>query len=99
MKMKHSIFTKPIFTLAFLLLTTTFVGCSADPNETDAERVKEQFLSYRFQATFNPETKDLTDKELFEQTCKANRVNCDKVIEILKKKDPAFVDTLTTDGK
>jgi hypothetical protein len=76
-----------------LMVTLLFIflaGCYAEPTESDLERVKQQFLVMRFHAPFNNEWNSLSDKELFEKSCKANRVKCGPALDILKKQDPNF---------
>ena len=68
--------------------------CYADPTDADIERVKQQFLVMRFHAPFTEEWRYLSDKELFEQSCKNTRIRCDIAIEILKKQDEKFYNTL-----
>ena len=65
--------------------------CSpAVPNQGDLERVRSLFLELRFNAVLMPTLREKNDSELFELSCRANRVNCMEVLELLKKEDPAF---------
>ena len=83
-----------IFSVGLLFL---LVACYADPTDNDIERVKQQFLIMRFHATFTDEWSSLNDKELFEISCKNNRVKCDLALELLKKQDVNFYTTLMKD--
>lgn len=70
-------------------------GCSADPTENDVVRVKQQFLILRFRSGLDPKMQGKSDMELFQQSCINNRVNCDRVVEMLKQSDPEFHSKLT----
>jgi hypothetical protein len=61
--------------------------------------VKEQFMVLRFRAPLVAELRNQTDKQLFERSCKNNRVRCALVLEMIKADDPAFHQTLTGAGK
>lgn len=76
-----------------------FTGCGAEPTPEDVTRVKEQFLILRFRAPLVAEIRNHTDKQLFERSCKNNRVRCGRVLELIKAEDPAFYNTLTGGGK
>lgn len=78
-----------------LISLVVLVSCSAQPEESDLKRVKQQFLQLRFQAATLAEYKNKTDLELFELSCQNNRVKCEPVIELLKKEDPKFYSILT----
>ena len=75
---------------AFMLVIILLAGCYAEPTDNDLERVKQQFLVMRFHAPFNEEWSGLSDKELFELSCKNNRVKCDLALDTLKNKDTDF---------
>ncbi|MBL8019700.1 MAG: hypothetical protein JNM27_08560 [Leptospirales bacterium] len=77
--------------LIFIFLALTLLSsCYAKPNEVDATRVKQEFMNMRFQSPLNPEYASMTDRQLFELACRSKRVKCDKVLEIIKEKDPEF---------
>ncbi|GIX43327.1 MAG: hypothetical protein KatS3mg129_3060 [Leptospiraceae bacterium] len=67
-----------------------FLSCSAEPNKTDLERVVKNFLQLRFQSELDKNLKQYTDYELFQLSCKNNRVKCDKVLKMLEKDNPEF---------
>jgi len=75
---------------ASITLLILLAGCYAEPTDNDLERVKQQFLVMRFHAPFNEEWNALSDKELYELSCKNNRVQCDLALDTLKKKDTDF---------
>ncbi|MEQ8351351.1 MAG: hypothetical protein RH862_07695 [Leptospiraceae bacterium] len=77
-----------------LLLLFTLAGCNAEPNATDVQRVKDEFLHLRFQSQIQPKLKGLSDDRLFQMACKHNNVQCDRVLDELKKSDPEFYKTL-----
>lgn len=87
-----------IQTCAFCLtagLLFFFTKCSpAAPEQEDLERVRNYFLKLRFNAVFFPELRDETDKRLLELSCQANRLDCRKVMDMLKDKDPKFYENL-----
>ena len=85
-----------LFSCLLVFASSNFlVSCSAQPQDSDLKRVKQQFLQLRFQAATLTEYKNKTDLELFELSCQNNRVKCEPVLELLKKEDPQFYDTLT----
>ncbi|MCS7205007.1 MAG: hypothetical protein NZ853_04870 [Leptospiraceae bacterium] len=76
-----------------LLLFLIFASCSAEPTKVDVERVIKHFIQLRIQNEITGSKQ--SDMELFYISCRNNRVNCDKVLEILKKENPEFYQTLT----
>lgn len=70
--------------------SSLFSGCYANPNLDDMDRVKKQFLVLRFQAVNNPEYQRKSDRELFEESCKLNRVSCGRLLILLKQNDTEF---------
>ncbi len=92
---------RSIVFLAVLLLPILMFGCSSSATDNDALAVRDRFIAARFVAPFRDKLRGLSDKELFQLSCRDMRVSCKKVITILEKKDPAFVKTLkgkTTKG-
>ncbi|MBI39206.1 MAG: hypothetical protein CMF59_06380 [Leptospiraceae bacterium] len=77
-----------------LALIPLLAGCNAEPNATDVNRVKDEFLHLRFQSQIQPELKGLSDARLLQMACKRNNVQCDLVIERLKESDPEFYKVL-----
>ncbi len=74
-----------------IILLILLGSCLAvDVSKEDVNRVKKHFLELRFQATMNPELANLKDIDLFQLSCKNQRVNCKRVLEILKKEDNEF---------
>lgn len=76
-----------------LVLLSAFAASScrlADPTPDDLDRVKEEFLILRFHAPFSREYSQMKDLELFEKSCVSKRVRCERVLEMLKEKDPSF---------
>lgn len=80
--------------LTGLLCLAMLVGCQAEPEQSDVTRVKEYFLQLRFQSAFQPALQSKSDQELFQLSCKANRVDCDRLLQMLKEQDPDFYRTL-----
>jgi hypothetical protein len=72
--------------LSALLLCT--LGCYARPTDKDVDRVVEEFLHRRFNRSLDAETRNLTDRELLQISCKRNQVRCDLVLERIKVRDP-----------
>ncbi|MBI3395635.1 MAG: hypothetical protein HY042_07365 [Spirochaetia bacterium] len=69
-----------------------------DPTADDVERVKQEFLMLRFHAPTIREFSHMSDMELFQKSCQSKRVRCDKVLQIIKDKDPDFYQKLTGGG-
>ncbi len=80
--------------LAIVCAGCLLTACAAEPTAEDVTRVKEQFLVLRFQAPLVAELRHLSDRDLFERSCKNHRVRCDAVLEMLKKDEPDFYNTL-----
>ena len=80
-----------IMTLALVYM---FNGCQAEPGPADLGEVKRTFMALRFVAPFHGELRDFNDLELFERSCAQKRVRCEDVLEILKKEDEKFYQTL-----
>lgn len=76
---------KSALLVALLLMS---LGCYARPTEKDVDRVVEEFLHRRFNRSLDAETKNLTDRELLQISCKRNQVRCDLVLERIKARDP-----------
>lgn len=85
-----------ILALVFALLLATFVlpGCGAEPRPDDVERIKQEFLTFRFRAPLDDRFAGKSDLELFQLICAENRVRCGPVLEMLKESDPAFYEKL-----
>ncbi len=91
---------KQFITYLCLLLCLSLSQCShATPSPDDLVRVKKAFLQLRFNAVFLPNLRDREDKELFEMSCRSNRVNCTEVLQLLKKQDPQFYKKLIGNQK
>jgi len=82
-----------------ILILLILVSCYAEPGRADLERVRQQFLVLRFYAPFSNDLKGKNDKELFELSCKMNRVRCSKVLALLQREDVNFYTTVTGIGK
>ena len=80
-------------------LTAGMLHCNAEPNKTDVQRVKEEFLFLRFQSRIQPRFQGLSDGQLFRLACKNNNVQCDPVVDELKKNDPEFYGVLSKELK
>ncbi|MCR9143793.1 MAG: hypothetical protein NXI24_16215 [bacterium] len=83
--------------LLFVLLGFTgFAGmaCGAEPRADDVERIKKEFLTFRFRAPLDERFADKSDLELFRLICAENRVRCGPVLEMLKESDPEFHEKL-----
>lgn len=86
------------FITILAVIVFTGIGCQfANPTMEDVDRVKKQFLVIRFNSTFDPELKNLNDRQLFELSCQYNRVRCDRVLNLLKKNDTEFYSRLISD--
>ena len=70
---------------ALLLIS---LGCYARPTDKDVDRVVEEFLHRRFNRSLDAESKNLSDRELLQISCKRNQVRCDLVLEQIKARDP-----------
>ncbi|MBU43464.1 MAG: hypothetical protein CMN76_09615 [Spirochaetaceae bacterium] len=81
-------------TLLLIGFVALFTGCNAEPNATDVQRVKDEFLHLRFQARIQPSLKGQPDARLFQMACQNNNVQCDKVLQKLKESDPDFYKVL-----
>lgn len=81
--------------LAFCLSGTLVLGCGAEPNKGDVERVKQRFLELRFSAPFSPKHRALGDRELFQISCEQMRVRCSQVLERVRAEDPEFYKKLS----
>lgn len=77
----------------FLLLFFTLF-CYADPKESDLERTIKTFLELRFHSSYEKNLSQYSDYELFQLSCKQNRVKCEKILILLKEKKPDFYNTL-----
>ncbi len=87
--------SKFITSVASIVLILIFCTCgSTTPDEKVLERVKQSFLEMRFYAPYLDQIKGMDDKQLFENSCKHNRVNCTKILELLKSKDKKFYERL-----
>ncbi len=76
-----------IFCLScFLLLNCT----RPEPKVRDLKRIKEYFISLRFNVPFSSELMKWNDMELLAFTCTMMRLEYKQVLEILKKEDPKF---------
>ena len=73
----------PVTFFSFLVLFSFFQSCYATPTEADADRVRGRFLILRFYSTFNRDLRGLSDRELFEMSCRSNQVPCEPVLKIL----------------
>ena len=82
-----------------MTLSPIFTSCQVEPKESDIKEVKRHFLSMRYMAPFFSETKNSSDKELFERSCSEKRVACKKVLSYLKKSDLDFYRILNSDSK
>jgi len=83
--------------LGLLAVSLLFFGaCGADPTPEDVTRIKEQFLVLRFRAPLVAELRHLSDRELFQRSCKNHRVRCEFVLEMIQKDDPEFYSALGT---
>lgn len=80
--------------IAFSSLILIFSGCFAEPEISDLDRVKRDFLTLRFIAPFDSRFRDLNDEELFELSCRENRLKCQSVITLLETEDPQFYSEL-----
>lgn len=68
-----------------------FITCgAADPTIEDMKRVRKNYLDLRFQKPFNSTLAEMNDEKLMKLSCAQNHVNCDLVMELLKKNDPEF---------
>ena len=78
-----------------LLLGLFFLtACGADPRAGDVERIKKEFLTFRFRAPLDERFAGKSDLELFRLICAENRVRCEPVLEMLKESDPEFHEKL-----
>lgn len=80
--------------VALTLSLLTLPGCGAEPRADDLDRIKSEFLTFRFQAPLNPRFADKSDLELFQLICAQNRVRCAPVLEMLRDSDPEFYEKL-----
>lgn len=80
--------------MLLLSLSLLLLACNAEPNDTDVQRVKEDFMQLRFQSEIQPRFQGLSDEQLFRLACKNNNVQCDPVIEKIKQSDPEFYEVL-----
>lgn len=81
---------KVIKYIVFLIL----LNCSAKPNEVDIEKTIKTFLELRFRSSYDKNLSQLKEYELFQISCRQNRVKCDEVLHVLKKTKPEFYNTL-----
>jgi hypothetical protein len=81
------------------ILFFILISCYAEPGKADLDRVRQQFLVLRFYAPLSAELKNKSDKELFELSCKMNRVRCNKVFTLLQREDVNFYTAVTGIGK
>ena len=78
-------------------LLLCFLACSPKkPSTEDLERVRNSFLQLRFNAVLIPELKAKKDMEIFETSCRAKRVDCKQVLELLKEEDLSFYKRLNS---
>ncbi len=70
------------------------IACSAEPNENDLNKTIKTFLELRFRSTYDKNLAQFKEYELFQLSCKQNRVKCNKVLGLLKEKKPEFYHTL-----
>jgi len=89
---------KSFLSVLFPVFFLTLSSCYADPNGDDLARVKSRFLLLRFQAPLTKEYKNMNDKELFEISCRQNRVKCAKVLSLLETENPEFLNKLNSNG-
>lgn len=81
--------------VAAAFLVAALTCCSANPNADDAARVKKRFLELRFSAPFQARFRALNDPELFQISCEQMRVNCARVLELVRSSDPEFYTKLS----
>ena len=81
-------------TLLYILVGSLALSCYAEPTQEDLERVKRRFLLLRFEAPLSAEYRGKSDAELFQVSCRQNRVRCDDVLELLREHDRKFHDRL-----
>lgn len=72
----------------------SFIACGAEPRADDVERIKKEFLTFRFRAPLDERFAGKSDLELFRLICAENRVRCEPVLEMLKESDPEFHEKL-----
>ncbi|MEQ9365770.1 MAG: hypothetical protein RIF32_16120 [Leptospirales bacterium] len=91
----NRILQKTLTGALILLLGLFFLtACGADPRADDVERIKKEFLTFRFRAPLDERFAGKSDLELFRLICAENRVRCEPVLEMLKDSDPDFYDKL-----
>lgn len=77
----------------YLLILLLF-SCLAEPTEIDIDRTIKTFLELRFRSNFDKSLSVYSDYELFQLSCKQNRVKCDKLFNLLKERKEEFYNTL-----
>ncbi|MBX7058006.1 MAG: hypothetical protein K1X75_08055 [Leptospirales bacterium] len=80
--------------LTILIVLLLAAACAAKPQPEDLQRVKKTFLVMRFNAAFDVRLKGLSDRTLFEESCRQNAVRVEETLQLLKENDPAFYSQL-----
>lgn len=78
----------PLLAIAGLMIFLG--GCYAEPSESDVDGVIRDFLVQRFRAPFSETYRNMSDRELMELSCSKNRVKCDRILQLIEKRDPRF---------
>ncbi len=84
-----------MYRIFILFIFFVMIGCSAEPNKIDIDRVVKHFLELRFQSRIDSNLKKYSDYELFQLSCTNMRVKCNKVLNILEKEKPEFYKLIT----